>query len=75
MKTFIPVNLNNNIRFKPTKKGEQILAETQPWVLERKNELGYCEMQIWCFAELFGPYFYNGCDTPVELDVGIQKNY
>lgn len=74
MKTFFPVNLNNKIRFKPTQIGEKILEEAIPYVLTLRGIDGYCEMELWSFAEMFGIYFCNGCNSPVEMNVEIEQN-
>lgn len=82
MSNYHPINLNNQIRFKITESGEKYLehlTKTDPIYIAcgrpyfRECEDGYLETELWHFASVFGPKFYNGGNPPVELDCLLQK--
>lgn len=74
-------NLNDYIKFKLTKKGEEYvkgLNKNHP--IYSRCPLKFIESgvwyedQIWHFSNLFGHTFYNGCDQLVETKIKLKNS-
>lgn len=78
---FIPINLNDKIKFKITPTGESYLnylATHDPVYITCGRPKfddcgdGYFETQLWNFANIFGQRMYMGGGVPVETVCFLQ---
>jgi len=78
-------NLNDEIKFKPTERGLEILrADTRPMADEDLEDVintlyhydgEYMRTTLWDFAEIFGKYFKMGMsDENYPCDINIEIN-
>jgi hypothetical protein len=77
----IKINLNDTIRFRIRPRGVKLYEDhytkygLTPPPLKREGETiadRMIEMQLWEFANIFGPGMMMGADPPVETTVEIR---
>ena len=74
--TEIKFNLNDNIKFKLTEVGKDIIAkkfEKKPATAPEPDPSGFYQMQAWDFISVFGSRFVFGLPAPMEPEVVLVK--
>lgn len=80
-------NINNIVRIKLTRRGEEILrkqfnelaarypASFGEYVLPKKDSRGFTEFQMWEVMNKFGQDTFNGSDLAFETTIEIPDEY
>lgn len=68
----IDFNINDDVKFKLTPLGRQILARTSK--LCEEDAEGYVTWQLWDLMHTFGSYLFLGCDLPLHPDIVLINN-
>lgn len=71
MTKFVKSSINNRIKFKVSKKTQDVYKDYLVSFGLDARELhsdseGYASMQLWDFMNIFGPEFVMGCEMPLE---------
>lgn len=77
MSKYIKFNINDDIKFKLTPKGLEIIEKinkTDPTYKRFPKEFipdedGYCHEQLWCMMDFWGPYMAHGSSVPFETNI------
>jgi hypothetical protein len=66
-------NINDKVRIKVTGYGCEILEHKDLAWLEKPDEDGWSEWQLWVVMETFGPYIHLGREVPFETTIEILE--